>query len=95
MQLREKINRAIEVLKHADPKIQESGIAEIILAAIEKEIPQKPMRREGWPDAGRDTVIGYCPRCSMNNICVTPRYYAVHPYYCRNCGQRIDWSVTE
>lgn len=62
------------------------------IAALEKQELQKPIDKRGWPKSGRDTADGLCPVCGSPLVCTTPRYYSKHEYYCRDCGQRIDWS---
>ena len=43
----EKINKALAAVRSCiDPKLANGGAAELILTALEKEIPQKPLRRE-------------------------------------------------
>lgn len=72
----------------------EAQKAEIITMAADadKQTAKKPMNRSGWPEEGRDTANGYCPSCGIELVCITPRYYCEHDFYCRNCGQKIDWK---
>lgn len=68
---------------------------ELAVNALEKQIPKKPTDREGYPDGNRDTASGYCPECGIEQIVITPRYYTNHKWYCRDCGQAIDWVTDE
>ena len=65
---------------------------EMALAALRAREAKRPLRRSGWPKDGRDTAEGFCPTCGSPLACITPRYYIKYPYFCRDCGQRIDWS---
>lgn len=74
---------------------------EIAIAALEKQIPKKPLKRKqmvfveldnGRNESGEKDVF-YCPIC-CEYIGVK---YGEHPVvnvqnYCKKCGQRIDWS---
>ena len=68
---------------------------ELAVEALKKQIPKKPTNREGYPDDNRDTASGNCPECGIVQIVITPRYYAHHKWYCRDCGQLIDWGTEE
>lgn len=68
---------------------------ELAVDALEKQIPKKPIDRKGYPDGDRDTADGYCPECGLRQIVITPRYFAHHDWYCRDCGQAIDWGTDE
>lgn len=60
-----------------------------IIKAIEKQIPKKPIEYR-FPDTNR--VFGYaCPTCKTDEVKDGEYRY----YYCRDCGQVIDWSDTE
>lgn len=63
--------------------------------ALKRQIPKKPINREGYPDNDRDTANGNCPECGMSQFVINPRYYAHHKWYCRDCGQAIDWGTDE
>lgn len=62
------------------------------IAALRAREAKRPLHRRGWPKDSRDTADGFCPTCGTHLDCITPRYYSRHPYFCRDCGQRIDWS---
>ena len=67
------------------------------IECVEKQIPIKPLYKKGtsykWIDTVRErgrcvNVEKYsnrdaCPRCSKN---------VLRENYCKNCGQRLDWS---
>ena len=87
---------AIEILSRPfDMKNVPQDILEahkMAISALEKREGKKPNNRSGWPGGARDTADGNCPVCGSLLICTIPRYYSKHEYYCRDCGQRIDWS---
>ena len=87
---------AIEVLSRPfDMKNVPQDILEahrMAISALKKQDGKEPNNRSGWPADGRDTADGSCPVCGSPLFCITPRYYSKHEYYCRDCGQRIDWS---
>ena len=58
------------------------------IQALEKQIPKKA-RIEA---AGERTISGYCPRCEADQVYIVPKNMPNYKSYCRNCGQRIDWS---
>lgn len=68
---------------------------ELAVDALEKQIPKKPTNREGYPEGNRDTASGCCPECGLKQMVITPRYFAHHDWYCRDCGQAIDWGTEE
>lgn len=55
---------------------------DIAIEAIEKQIPQSPLNKQGNP------LWGYCPNCGD----VVTRYGS--PVGCKNCLQKLDWSRT-
>lgn len=55
--------------------------ADLIIAALEKQIPKEPIKEYGvWPD-GRERVKILCPECGedVSDDCT----------YCDECGQRL------
>lgn len=52
---------------------------DVIVEALEKQIPHKPMKYNGL----LDSVVGIC-NCK---VCLYEK-----SDYCPNCGQRIDWG---
>ena len=66
--------------------------ADTIEELLDKQTAKKPLNRTGWPKGGRDTAEGFCPCCGMLIFSTTPRYHSKHDYFCRDCGQKIDWS---
>ena len=59
---------------------------ELAIYALEKQIPKKPIfEREQTSLFGVDDVP-YCPNCK----CSIPEVS-----YCEECGQAIDWEVSE
>lgn len=51
---------------------------EMIVQALEKQIPKKP-------DFTEDKEFALCPCCNGNGL-------ADKQKYCDNCGQKLDWS---
>lgn len=68
-------------------KLEQQEALECI-QALEKQIPKKA-RIEA---AGERTISGYCPRCEADQVYIVPKNMPNYKSYCRNCGQRIDWS---
>lgn len=62
------------------------------ISALEKQEWKKLIDKRGWPKSGRETAEGRCPRCGSDLICLMPKWYSEHGYYCRDCGQCIDWG---
>lgn len=54
---------------------------ELIVKALEKQIPKKPIFSE-------DKQFALCPCCDMKGL-------ADKQEYCDNCGQKLDWSDKE
>lgn len=64
-------------------------VFEFAIKVLEKQIPKKPIEYR-FPDTNR--VFGYaCPTCKTDEVKDGEYRY----YYCRDCGQAIDWSDTE
>lgn len=59
-----------------------------VVQALEKQIPKK-VRLEA---AGDSTLSGICPACEHMVIYAPKHDGGSMKSYCRNCGQRIDWS---
>jgi hypothetical protein len=62
---------------------KEKKETEILLNAIEKQLPKKPINQSVWKS---------CPTCEQG-IGVTPR--TINPKaigYCYHCGQKLDWN---
>ena len=68
---------------------------ELAVDALGKQIPKKPTNRSGYPYDNRSASYGYCPECGLKQIVNTPKYFAQHDWYCRKCGQAIDWGTDE
>ena len=56
----------------------------IALDALEKQIPKKPNKCFGFA-----TSVFICPTCGRKQ----PIMY--EQYYCKECGQKLDWSDTD
>jgi hypothetical protein len=54
---------------------------ELIINALEKQIPKKPIFTE-------DKQFALCPCCDMKGLTDKQKY-------CDNCGQKLDWSDEE
>lgn len=94
-----KAKEAIEILRHiggsyGDVSKYHAAVS-MAISALEKQEWKKPIDKRGWPKGGRETAEGRCPRCGSDLICLMPKWYSEHGYYCRDCGQRIDWSDEE
>lgn len=63
----------------------------IAILAIEKQIPKKPKIYKGNEEA-KDR-LACCPICYSNVDWTYNGYWRKgKPNYCRECGQKIDWS---
>ena len=106
LELVEQCGLNIEGNKHAECE-------EIVISALEKQIPKKPIKQI-WIDdekhkgdvrlATKDDVltkdnhgsINLCPNCKEWVM----RYKYLSPpndrdYYCKHCGQALDWGDSE
>lgn len=63
--------------------------AELAIAALEKQIPKKPV----WGDADMDTID--CPDCGYVLDEVDAGVYMSKHKFCPDCGQALDWSDAE
>ena len=65
--------------------------AQMAITALEKQIPKKPIKYSG-KDSTKDQ-LACCPICDG---CVDWTYNGFwrkgNPQYCKECGQKIDWS---
>lgn len=81
---------AIEILQHEHDYAQLlSYVNEAIkigIAAIEKQIPRKPLNPDGRYSG--KAKGGNCPVCGAHTNSSAYNY-------CRKCGQTLDWSDTE
>ena len=59
-----------------------------VVQALEKQIPKK-VRLEA---AGDSSMTGTCPRCEHLVVYSRDHDNDSMKSFCRNCGQRIDWS---
>lgn len=58
----------------------------LIIEALEKQIPKKPIFESGQTSPFGVDDVPYCPSCR----CDLPEVS-----YCEKCGQALDWSDTE
>ena len=86
--MHENINNALKVLKgmrnliaqtkiDIDDAIEYKYAVEVAVEALEKQIPKKPMEKDGWIA---------CPNCEIS---MSGRMYVP---WCDNCGQALDWE---
>lgn len=80
---------AIEVIKEINDVLQnpfcqswskDREAIKLSVEALEKQIPLPPFNKE-FPNGA---ITHYCPRCHEE--------LELHPNFCDNCGQAIDWS---
>lgn len=65
---------------------------ELIIEALEKQIPKKPYLGEAW---GYKSFVGYlCPIC-RNWLLYPDEIPNSRDSFCSFCGQKIDWSEVE
>lgn len=68
----------VETTKHSECE-------KVVLNALEKQIPKKPLDIEGDYTA----LYGSCPNCK-NIVCDNEDYK-----FCNECGQALDWGDCE
>lgn len=77
------------------------GTLEECRAAMEKQIPRKPVHDGCFDSEGiwhewngvNGRPYDLCPNCNTNLCCEMP--YDNKPKYCKHCGQKLDWSGSE
>ena len=62
-----------------------------IVNALEKQIPKKPTYEE------TNNIYGALKRTCANcgDVCFISKDAKPFEHYCRNCGQALDWELTE
>lgn len=60
------------------------------IAALEKQIPQKPQEIDEREEESYYYLAFICPACEQAVIGQPYR-----PNYCKHCGQALDWDTTE
>ena len=60
---------------------------ELIINALEKQIAKKPRSVTSVEDG----MYVKCPTCKLTTVL----YYGCIMDYCKNCGQKLDWSDEE
>ena len=96
-------SEALEKIRIAKSKRQiGTEIADVIIKALEKQIAKKP-KKSGVTDKrgifhpinGIDGVpYDLCPLCEAN-LCTTGILGRKKMNYCKECGQKLDWSDEE
>lgn len=82
-----KINGEEQVLKNNYCKS-----ANIAIKALEKQIPKKPF----YTFSEDEEILASCEICDSNIDWTYQGYWRKgQPNYCKNCGQKLDWSDTE
>lgn len=61
---------------------------EIVINALEKQIPKKPIAREH--NELRGEILFHCPTCDDDFNC-----NEYEERYCPECGQALNWSEAE
>lgn len=84
------IKNVIGLVKGYGLKIEPQNVAkeaeEIIISALEKQIPKKP-NTHGYREGREINTISYtCPICNK---------HIGRDVYCKHCGTALDWSDTE
>lgn len=68
--------------------------ADRIIEALEKQIPKKPKRNDGYYGFFRKTYSYTCPTC-MNCLLTEMMNERQNTSYCWDCGQKLDWRENE
>ena len=85
------VEELIQRLKEPDYKYYgcelSKGEAELVISALEKQMPKKPIDNYNWEDLSEEerleTPRWYCKSCDG----IIEEHYS----YCVLCGQAIDW----
>lgn len=88
-------SEAIEILKGKFPKWSYEGIyrdedkyeyemAQLAIKALEKQISMKPKTNR----VDLETTYCKCPSCNITTVL----YRNCIMNYCKECGQKLDWS---
>lgn len=68
-------------------------VKDMAIKALEKQIPKLIVGNEYNQLYVGDTVNGMCPECMTGFACITPLMYKARGFgYCKECGQKLDWS---
>ena len=83
-----------DVLNDEEPDDMEKAIfeeCEVILNALEKQIPKKPRKTDSYRGVLKRVYAYVCPTCG--NACLE-KYMneRQNTMFCWNCGQKLDWS---
>lgn len=80
--------------RHRGCKKQKSypDFASTVLAALEKQIPKEPIRRERTLDGGGTTYWHICPSCKNRGLLDRWHRQLKH---CPHCGQALKWGDGE
>ena len=65
-----------------------ADVARLAVAAIEKQIPERPKNKMALRDFAQKVYAyrGDCPACKMERLVST------NARYCPGCGQALDWE---
>lgn len=88
------IQRDIIATQHETLKeYRNLGTVEELRVARDKQVAKQLFGNESNPIVTGETVSGFCPDCLTKFICITPAFYKANGYgYCKECGQKLDWS---
>lgn len=80
--------------KHTILKCKEFEDKEKYQAAIEKQIPKKPINRyeKHLPYMEEKMIFGRCPICSTRQSGGSLWWHKHYNKFCYECGQALDWS---
>lgn len=72
--------------------LPKSDIGKCVIQALEKQIPKKPC----YTFSEDEEILASCEICDSNiDWTYQGHWRKGQPKYCRNCGQKIDWSDEE
>lgn len=79
---------------HEELEMLISRFLEAAEELLEVKGKQKPMKVKGMKPSDRlvDYWNGYCPACGGY---LGTRKEETDPFYCRYCGQRISWDMSD
>ena len=80
-------SEAIEMLNTFPKEDEMYDTAQMAINALEKQIPKKPIS----VTSVENSMYVKCPTCKLTTVL----YDGCIMEYCKNCGQKLDWSNGE
>lgn len=85
-----RMQESIKRFHRYDEEVESS--CDMAISALEKQIPKKGIKEKITEGVNKGLHKYYCPNCYkkgyLSNKCNVGEY-------CSDCGQKLDWSVTD